>query len=38
MASYVHLEYKNFFFIIYSNLLLLNLQMCQIIWTHPVIY
>ena len=26
MASYVHLENKNTFFIIHSNLLLLNLQ------------
>ena len=36
MASYVHLENKNTFVIIYSNLLLLNIQMCQIILPHPV--
>ena len=35
MASYVHLENKITFSIIYSNLFLLNLQMCQIILTHP---
>ena len=36
MTSYVHLENKTTFFIIYSNLLLLNLQMCQIILNHLV--
>ena len=37
MVSYVHLENKTtFFFIIYSNLLLLKVQMCQIILTHLV--
>ena len=35
MASYVHLENK-IFFIIYSNLLLLNQQMWQIILAQPV--
>ena len=29
-------EIKNVFFIIYFNLLLLNLQKCQILLTHPV--
>ena len=36
MASYVHLENKNTFYIIHSNLLLLNLQKCQIILIYPV--
>ena len=34
MASYVYLENKTTFVIIYSNLLLLKLQMCQILLTH----
>ena len=36
MASYIHLENKTTFFLIYSNMLFLKLQMCQIILTHPV--
>ena len=36
MVSYVPLENKTTFFIIYSNLLLLNPQMGQIILTQPV--
>ena len=36
MKLYVHLENKTTFSIIYFNLLLLNLQMCQIILTHYI--
>ena len=36
MASYVQLEKENSFSIIYSNLFLLNLQMCEIILTPPL--
>ena len=36
MTSYVHVEKKTIFFIIHSDLLLLKLQICLIILTHPI--